>query len=124
MVNFIQKGGKIKSIYRIGLDFKIQKGDKITESKPGDLIEVLNKFASAGEQIKLTSRDIPNMTIIDNKDAFINVNDKWVQRHSQVDIIFRQSNFTHYLKDLFEFYWKDSITIEDYKTLHKNITVT
>jgi sugar-specific transcriptional regulator TrmB len=123
MKTFISKGGKIKSIYRIGLDFKIQRGKEVKDSNPDDLIDVLKNFESIGEQIRVTSKDIPNMTIIDNLHTFVNINDKWIPRHSQVDVIFRQSNFTKYLKDLFEFYWGESMDIESYGLLIKNNSV-
>jgi hypothetical protein len=114
-VNFINKGGKIRSIYQVGLDFKIIKGEEAFDATPEQLIEVCRKFESTGEQIRLTNKDIPNMTVVDDDKVFINTEDKWIPRQSQADIILRRSNFAKYMKDLFEFYWNESLTIEGYQ---------
>jgi HTH-type transcriptional regulator, sugar sensing transcriptional regulator len=121
-VNFINKGGKIRSIYQIGLDFKIIKGEETFDATPEQLIEVCRKFESTGEEIRLTAKDIPNMTVVDDDKVFINTEDKWIPRQSQADIILRRSNFAKYMKDLFEFYWNESMTINEYKekTSNKN----
>src|SRR4030095_8335 len=114
-MSLINKGGKVKSIYQIGLDFKIVKNGEEIEANPDDLIKVCRKFEANGEQIRLSEKDIPNMTIIDNENVFINTEDKWIQRQSQADIIMRRSNFAKYMHDLFEYYWNESLTIEDYE---------
>lgn len=124
-MSLINKGGKVKSIYQIGLDFKIVKGDEEIESNPEDLIKVCRKFEANGEQIRLSEKEIPNMTIIDSENVFINTEDKWIQRQSQADIIMRRSNFAKYMHDLFDYYWNDSLTIEEYQSkIEKNNKVT
>jgi len=115
-VSFMKKGRKIKSIYQIGLDFKIVKGDITTDATPDKLIEICKKFEESGEQIRLSPKDIPNMTIIDSENVFINTEDKWIPRQSQADLIMRRSNFAKYMQDLFDYYWNDSMTIEEYET--------
>lgn len=119
--NFLSKGGKIKSIYQIGLDFKIVRGDKTTDATPEQLIEICKKFEENGEEIRLSQKNIPNITIIDFENAFINTDDKWKQRHSQADIILRQSNLAIHLHDLFNYYWNDSLTITEYESKIKRI---
>jgi len=114
-LNLIKKGGKVRSIYQTGLDFKIVRGDETIDSTPEDLIKVCRKFESKGEEIRLSEKDIPNMTIIDNENVFINTEDKWIQRQSQADIIMRHSNFAKYMHDLFDYYWNNSFTIEEYE---------
>lgn len=118
-LNFINRGGKIRSIYRIGLDFKIVRGDETIEATPEQLIEICKKFEASDEEIRLIEKDIPNMTVIDSQKVFINTEDIWIPRKSQADIIMRQSNFAKYMKDLFDYYWKDSQTIEEYEKSYK-----
>ena len=122
-LNFINKGGMIRSIYRIGLDFKIVKDGETSEATPEQLIEICKKFEANGEQIRLIERDIPNMTVIDGDKVFINTEDKWIPRQSQADIILRRSNFSKYMKDLFEYYWNESMTIEQYESRIKEYKI-
>lgn len=114
-LNFMKQGGVLRSIYHISLDFKISEGKKSADAQPNDLIRVCEAFQKNGEQIRLSRLEIPNMTIIDGENVFINIDDKHIPKQSQADIIFRQSKFSQYMQDLFEYYWKDSITIEQYK---------
>lgn len=113
--NFIKRGGKIFSIYQLGMDFKIQKGKETTDANPSDLIEICRKFESSGESIRLAEIEIPNMTVIDGENVFINTEDKWIPKQSRADIIFKRSNFAKYMKDLFDYYWNNSMTISQYE---------
>ncbi len=112
---FLKKGGVIKSIYQISLDFKIQHGSKINDANPDDLLEVTRKFEKNGEQIKLSNMDIPNITVIDGENVFINADDKHIPRQSQADIIFRKSNIAKNFIDLFNFYWDKSLTLNQFE---------
>ncbi len=118
--NFINKGGKIRSIYRIGLDFKIVKENETSEATPEQLIEICRAFEANGEELRLSEKDIPNMTVIDGDKVFINTEDKWIPRQSQADIIMRHSNFAKYMKDLFDYYWNDAMTIDQYQNIIEN----
>jgi len=114
-LNFMKTGGTLRSIYHISLDFKISEGSRKADAQPNDLIRVCEAFQKNGEQIRLSRLEIPNMTIIDRENVFINIDDKHIPKQSQADVIFRQSKFSQYMQDLFEYYWNDSITIEQYK---------
>lgn len=121
--NIIKRGGKIRSIYKIGLDFKIIKGGEAIDATPGELVEICKTFESAGEEIRLSERDIPNMTIIDNETIYINTDDKWIPNQSQADIIMKRSNFAKYMLDLFNYYWDEAYTIKEYKKKILNNTI-
>jgi sugar-specific transcriptional regulator TrmB len=112
--NFIKRKGQIRSIYQTGLDFKVIKGNDTTGATPGDLIDICKKFESSGEQIRLSEKPIPNMTIIDGESVFINTDEMGHPNQSHADIIMRRSGFAKYMMDLFEFYWENSFTIKDY----------
>lgn len=116
-VNFIKSGGIIRSVYYASIDFKIIEKGKTREANKDDLIKVCSVFEKYGEQIRLSKKEIPNMTITDNENVFINNEDVHIPRHSHADIIFRNSKFSKYMKDLFEFYWNESITIKEYKKI-------
>lgn len=112
---FIKHGGTVRSIYDTNLDFKIQKGKEELDATADDLLKVCTKFEEKGEHIRLTQMDIPNVTIIDRKDVYINLDDKWIPRQSQADIILRRSNFAKNMLDLFNFYWDNSMTLNQFK---------
>jgi len=112
---FIENGGKIKSIYKIGLDFKTQKGDQVSDASVEDLIKVCEMFRASGEDIRLTDIEIPNMTIIDRDNVFINLDDKWVPKQNRADMILRHSSIAQNMFDLFMHYWDKSLTIEEFK---------
>jgi sugar-specific transcriptional regulator TrmB len=112
---FMKNGGVLKSIYEASLDFKIQKGFENKDATVDDLIMVCSKFEEQGEQIRLTRLNIPNITIIDKKNVFINLDDKWVPRQSQADIILRRTNLANSMLDLFNYYWDNSMTLTQFK---------
>jgi sugar-specific transcriptional regulator TrmB len=113
---FIKRGGKIRTIYQAGLDFKIMTNGKVVEADNAGLIEVCKKFESCGEEIRLSKTDIPNMTIIDSENVFINTDDKIIPNQSQADLIMRRTTFAKYMMDLFDFYWMKSLTLSQFKT--------
>lgn len=117
---FIKRGGKLKSIYRIGLDFKIIKDGKALPATKDDLVRVCEGFQKAGEELRLCEIDIPNMTIFDNETVFNNISDKEIPKHKSADIIVRNAGNAKYMADLFTFYWQQGKTIEEYK---RNITI-
>lgn len=105
---FIKRGGIIRSIYRTGLDFKISLNGIIQDADEENLSEVLRKYKSIGEDLRVCDFDIPNMTIIDGTSVFINTDSIEIPDQSNADIIMRNLSFAKYMKDLFEGYWKKS----------------
>jgi sugar-specific transcriptional regulator TrmB len=110
---FIKRGGIIRSIYRIGIDFKISLNGKIEELNKDNLIEVCKKYESIGEQIRICNFDLPNMSIIDRQAVFINIDSLNRPNHSHADIIMRKTSFAKYMTDLFENYWNKSSLVKD-----------
>lgn len=105
---FIKRGGIIRSIYRTGMDFKISLNGIIQDADEENLSEVLRKYKSIGEDLRVCDFDIPNMTIIDGTSVFINTDSIEFPDQSNADIIMRNLSFAKYMKDLFEGYWKKS----------------
>ncbi len=111
---FIKRGGKIRTIYQAGLDFKIISNGKVIEADNIGLIEVCKKFEATGEEIRLSINDIPNMTIIDGESVFINTDDKLIPNQTHADLIIRRTTFAKYMMDLFDHYWLNSLTLKEY----------
>ena len=97
------------------MDFKIIRSGKVTIADNKQLIEICEKFEGAGEEIRLSKNDIPNMTIVDGESVFINTDDKLTPNQTQADIIMRRTTFAKYMNDLFDFYWDKSYRIKEYK---------
>ena len=112
---FIKRGGNIRTIYRTGLDFKISLNGVITEANEENLLAICRKYQEIGEDLRLCDFDIPNMTIIDGESVFINTDDKLIPNQTQADLIMRRTTFAKYMMDLFEYYWKNSLTLKEYK---------
>lgn len=113
---FVKKGGTIKYIYKVSLDFKIMKEGKAAAATKEDLIKVCEMFESNGEQVRLTDLNIPNVGIFDGETVFVNITSNLSNtKNKQSDMIIKHSDFVSNMRDLFEFYWQNSMTIEEYK---------
>jgi sugar-specific transcriptional regulator TrmB len=111
----ITNGGVIRSIYQISLDFKILKAGKLIPATPEDLVRVCESFEKYGEQVRLSNIKIPNISIFDKENIFINMSEKSVPKNKQADIIIKNPDFASHMIDLFNFYWEQGITVEEYK---------
>ena len=58
---------------------------------------------------------IPNISIFDKENVFINMSDRTVPKDKQADIIIKNPDFASHITDLFNFYWEQGMTIEEYK---------
>jgi sugar-specific transcriptional regulator TrmB len=113
--DFFKKGGVIKSIYEASQDFKIIKDNSRQDAELEDLLRICSKFQKAGEQIKISKSELPNMTIFDRKIVFINIQDKLVPRHNNADIIIKNEYFANRMIELFNYYWNKSYSIDEMK---------
>lgn len=119
--DFIKRGGELRSIYWLNLDFKIIKDGKTIPASGGDLINVCECFQKAGEELRLCEMEIPNMTIFDDEIVFSNISDLDIPKHRSADIVVTNRSNAKYMTDLFEFYWQNSITLAEYRNRSKEI---
>lgn len=129
-LKFFEKGGVVKSIYEASLKFKIIKNDNNFKSEVtlDDLIELCENYEKNGENVKISTMEIPNMTIFDREIVFINIEDKTVPRHNRSDIIIKNEEFAHRMIDLFDNYWEKAFTTNELKEVYnkkdsKSLTV-
>lgn len=113
--SFVKKGGIIKSVYSANLNFKIIKNGTAVQAQKEDLIKVLEKFETAGEQIRISEIEIPNMVIFDEEIVFNNISDKDIPKNKQADIIVKNKSNAKYMTDLFNYYWQNGMTLKEYK---------
>ncbi|MBL7128204.1 MAG: hypothetical protein ISS16_04385 [Ignavibacteria bacterium] len=117
---FFKKGGKIRSIYETSLDFKFEKDGKWVDVTQSDLIDLCEKFEKEGEQIRLADKVPQNMAIFDRKVVFISLVDKTKTKNNGTDVIIRNAEYASNQIELFDMYWKRSLTIEDFKKKNFN----
>jgi sugar-specific transcriptional regulator TrmB len=110
----IKKGGEIRSIYQ-PLDFKVMRNNKVRPATNEDLIRVCEVFEASGEKVKLSEIKIPNITIFDSEIVFINLTGSAAQKSKPADLIINNPDFAEHIKDLFKFYWVQSLTIDEFK---------
>lgn len=113
--DFVKRGGELRSIYQVNLNFKIVRDGKAEPATKEDLICVCENFEKAGEKIRLSEMDIPNMTIFDDETVFSNITDKSIPAHKTADLIVKNKSNAKYMTDLFEFYWSSGISVKDFK---------
>ncbi len=114
--SFVKKGGVMKSVYEMSLNFKVIKDNSRKDATLKDLLRICKAFERNGEKIKISKSELPNMTIFDGSTVFINIPDKNVPRHNNADIIIRNRSFAERMKDLFNFYWNQSVTLKELET--------
>ncbi|MCX6163856.1 MAG: hypothetical protein NTU73_03170, partial [Ignavibacteriae bacterium] len=90
---FYKKGGVIKSVYEAGENYKVKKGDKWVKASKEDFVKILEKFEKTGEQIKISTEEVPTIVIFDRETVYINIADKSLPRHNEANIIIRNKNF-------------------------------
>jgi sugar-specific transcriptional regulator TrmB len=110
--NFIDRGGKIRSIYEIAFDYKIEKEGVYKNAKISDLFDILKGFEEKGEQIRITENKITNLAIFDKKIVYLHIHDKELPRFNRSDIIVRNQEFAEFMAATFESRWENSITLE------------
>ena len=120
---FIQNGGELRSVYMLNLNFRIVKDGIARTASTDDLVRVCSNFEKAGEQVRLSQSDIPNMAIFDGETVFTNINDKDIPKNKQADIIIRNKSYAKHMTELFNHHWENSMTIEQYKSLKLNLVI-
>jgi hypothetical protein len=121
-VKFFKKGGIIKSVYEVNDNFKLKTKTGWKQGTIKDLIACVENFEKYGEQIRLCTSKVPNITIFDREIVFMNLNDKTLPKHNEADIITRINNFAESMVTVFESFWDKSLNIKEYKKkFFKNI---
>lgn len=120
-LGFFKKGGKIKSIYQAGEEFKYKTKDGWINGGVNDLVRIVENFVRLGENARITDETVPNITIFDRETVFININDKTVPRHNEADVIFRTKDFANSMTTVFNSFWEKSKSVKEYKKSLKNI---
>lgn len=102
---FIKGGGVIRSIYQLSDD----------AAANDELLKACELFAKGGEEVRLADFKVPNITIFDSENVFINLSsEKNVPKHKQADLIIKNPDHAVHMKDLFMYYWGKSQAIDEF----------
>lgn len=112
---FYKMGGVIKSVYEEGENYKVKKDNKWVKATKEDFIKILEKFETAGEQIKISTETVPTIIIFDRETVYLNISDKTIPRHNEADIIIRNKGFAESMLVVFNTFWNKSLKINEYK---------
>ena len=108
--SFITSGGVIRSIYQLGDN----REDNL------ELVKACELFEAGGEEVRLANFKLPNITIFDKEFVSLNLSaDKNVPKHKQADLIIQNTDHAGHMRDLFDHYWNESLTISEFRK--KNI---
>lgn len=120
-IDFYKRGGKIRSIYEVSYNFKIQgKDDKWKSVDSEGLIQLCESFMKQGEQIKLAARVHQNLAIFDRKIVYVSLVDPDVPVYNRSDVIVNNENYANAMVEYFDNCWEGAETVEQFKNKLKS----
>jgi sugar-specific transcriptional regulator TrmB len=114
-MDFIKRGGVIKSIYEAQYNFKIRVEGNWQNVSPQGLIELCRHFENNGEKIKLTENIYQVMAVFDRETVFVSLVDKSIPKYNRSDIIIKNSNYANAMVDYFNTCWANALTIDQFE---------
>jgi sugar-specific transcriptional regulator TrmB len=109
---FFKRGGKFKSIYETGNNFRIKINEEWRYVSKDELIKLCRRFEKQGEQIKLSGSVPQIFAVFDGNTVFISLFDENIPKSERSDIIIHNKRFAAFVTEMFEIYWDKSETIE------------
>lgn len=114
-IEFTKRGGKIKTLFDAGSNFKLKFGDEWKEVTPAALVKMCEKYSIPGEEIRLASSVPQNMAIFDRKTVFFSLVDPNIPKYNRSDIIVKNENFANFMVESFNSAWEKADTVEEFK---------
>jgi len=115
VIKFLEEGGSLKTLYEINTNFKIKVGKKWVDADMKSLVNLCETFESHGVNIRLMKNVPQNFTVFDRKAVFINLIDETVVEYNKSDMIIRNDSYAKSMRDLFNYYWDSSMTVQEFK---------
>lgn len=116
---FLENGGKLKTIYQLGEKLRIRYDDGWKEVGKGEIIEMLRTYEAENAEIRLTKSLPQSFFVFDQKHVFLNIIDETVEKHNMSDLIIDNEQYATAMKDLFDYYWNRSMTISQFEKAKK-----
>lgn len=112
---FLENGGKLKTIYQLGEKLRIRYDDGWREVGRNEIIEMLRSYETENAEIRLTKSLPQSFFVFDQKHVFLNIIDETVEKHNMSDLIIDNEQYATAMKDLFDYYWDRSMTISEFE---------
>jgi len=119
-VNFINRGGKIKTLYEVGYDFKINTEGVWKTVTKESFIDIAGALGSDGGEVRLTGKIFQNMAIFDRKAVYVSLVDPAIARYNRSDFIVKNENYANAMSEYFETCWLKADTIEEFRKKEHN----
>ncbi len=115
VVNFFERGGILKTVYEISTNFKVKIDNKWIDADMKIFIDLCEEFEKHGVKIKLAKTMPQNFTVFDRRTVFVNLFDETIKEYNKSDIIIQNERYANTMTDLFNFYWENALTIQEFK---------
>lgn len=105
----IKRGTRYRSIYQI------------SEARNLIPMSVMEMYSEAGEEVRITELLPMKMMIFDSRILMFTHEERAAPPENFTAVIIQQSSIVCALKELFEVYWSQSMTIEKFKTKYRDV---
>ncbi|HLT23713.1 MAG TPA: hypothetical protein VK004_01180, partial [Ignavibacteria bacterium] len=112
---FLDNGGKLRTIYQIGETVRVRYDEGWREVNKKELIELLKSYETDSAEIRLTDNLPQSFFVFDERYVFLNIVDESVDQFNKSDLIIDNEKYATAMKDLFDYYWDNSMTISEFE---------
>ena len=102
-LDIIKKEIKVKSIY------------EFEETKQQNFLNLVKIFAKTGEEVKIINNLPLKMAIFDEETVIFALRDLITLKPSLTSVIVKHPDFAKAFKRIFDYYWQEAITLEEFK---------
>ena len=115
VVEFINNGGKVRTIYEVSSKFKLNIDGAWKELSTDEMIDFCQTLTVEGEEIKLIDKINQNMAIFDRQTVYLSLVDPTISRYNRSDVIVKNENYANTMSEYFELQWSKALTPEEFK---------
>lgn len=119
-LDFIKKGGAIKTLYEVSYNFKITIEGIEQNVTKDTFIDIAGSLEGESGEVKLTDKIFQNMAIFDRKAVYVSLVDPTISRYNRSDIIVRNENYAGAMAEYFDICWQKASTIVEFKNKQGN----
>lgn len=106
LIDCINKGINVRAIFE----------EEIENIEP--FIQMLNYYESIGEEVRIHKSLPLKMLLSDSEIAMVSMRNNDISRFKLTSLVVEHTDLTHAFNDLFEFYWSQSISLQEFKEQH------
>ena len=114
-VNFVKKGGVLKTLYDTNGSFRLKVDGVWKEVTKENFPDFISQIVTEGEEIRLTDKINQFIMIADRKIILISLVDPTISRYNRSDIIIKNENYADSMAEYFLSCWDKAYTVDEYK---------